>query len=174
MTYDLTLAVAGRLARLNPAMTFIYVSGAGTDSTERGHMMWTRVKGATEKALLRLPFKAACMFRPAVIVPLHGIKSKTKLYQAFYTSLGWLLPLLYRAGPKVRHYNRAGWARHDPGRQNRRPQAGAREPGHQQHLSRGAHAKPGIPETSTELCLPEVCTLWPPPTSCLTGQTQES
>ncbi len=100
VTYDLTLAVAGLLARLNPAMTFIYVSGAGTDSSEKGRMMWARVKGATENAILRLPFKAVCMFRPALIVPLHGIQSKTKLYRAFYTPLGWLLPLLYRAAPK--------------------------------------------------------------------------
>lgn len=100
VTYDLTLAVAGTLAQLNPAMTFIYVSGAGTDSSERGRMMWARVKGATENALLRLPFKAAYMFRPAAIVPLHGIKSKTKLYRALYTAMGPLLPLLYAAAPK--------------------------------------------------------------------------
>ena len=64
ITYDLTLAAAQPLARLNPQMTFIYVSGAGTDSTERGPTMWARVKGATENALMRLPFRAAYMFRP--------------------------------------------------------------------------------------------------------------
>jgi len=64
ITYDLTLAAAQPLARLNPQMTFIYVSGAGTDSTERGSTMWARVKGATENALMRLPFRAAYMFRP--------------------------------------------------------------------------------------------------------------
>jgi uncharacterized protein YbjT (DUF2867 family) len=58
LTYDLTLSVATVLARINPGMTFVYVSGAGTDSTERGRSMWARVKGATENALLRLPFKA--------------------------------------------------------------------------------------------------------------------
>lgn len=100
LTYDLTLAVAGVLARLNPAMTFIYVSGAGTDTSERGRTRWARVKGATENELLRLPFKAACMFRPALIVPLHGIKSKTRLYRVLYTALGPLPPLLYRAFPK--------------------------------------------------------------------------
>lgn len=100
VTRDLTLAVAGTLARVNPAMTFLYVSGAGTDSSERGRMMWARVKGATENALLRLPFKAAYMFRPALIVPLHGIRSKTKLYQAVYTALGPILPLLATASPK--------------------------------------------------------------------------
>lgn len=100
VTYRLTLAVAGTLARLNPAMTFLYVSGAGTDSSERGRVMWARVKGATENALLRLPFKAACMFRPAVIVPLDGIKSKTRVYRVLYTALEPLLPLLYRMAPK--------------------------------------------------------------------------
>ena len=73
ITYDLTLAAADTLARLNPGMTFIYVSGTGTDSTERGRIMWARVKGATENALLKLPFKAAYMFRPGIIRPLHGV-----------------------------------------------------------------------------------------------------
>ena len=77
LTYDLTIAVATTLARLNPGMTFIYVSGAGTDSTEKGRSMWARVKGRTENALLRLPFRAAYMFRPGIIQPLHGARSKT-------------------------------------------------------------------------------------------------
>ena len=100
VTYDLTLAVARCLVRLNPEMTFIYVSGMGTDSTERGRTMWARVKGATENALLALPFKAAYMFRPAAIVPLHGIKSKTTLYRALYAVIAPLLPFLYSAAPK--------------------------------------------------------------------------
>ena len=100
VTYDLTLSVARCLARLNPRMTFIYVSGMGTDSTGRGRTMWARVKGETENALLRLPFKAACMFRPALIVPLDGVKSKTKLYRAFYAVLGPVLPWLYAAAPR--------------------------------------------------------------------------
>ncbi|CAI0781922.1 epimerase [Serratia quinivorans] len=83
LTYDLTLAAAGPLARLNPAMTFIYVSGVGTDSSERGRSMWARVKGATENALLALPFHAV-MFRPGAIVPLHGIRSRTRLYDLLY------------------------------------------------------------------------------------------
>jgi uncharacterized protein YbjT (DUF2867 family) len=94
ITYDVTMAAARVLARLNPGMTFEYVSGMGTDSSERGRTMWARVKGETENALLRLPFKAAYMFRPGVIVPLHGIKSKTKLYRFFYAAAGPLLPLL--------------------------------------------------------------------------------
>ncbi|HJW08412.1 MAG TPA: hypothetical protein VJ483_02190 [Holophagaceae bacterium] len=94
ITFGLTLAAAETLARLNPAMTFIYVSGQGTDSSERGRVMWARVKGRTENALLRLPFKAAFMFRPGFIRPLHGIVSKTRAYRVFY-ALAWpILPLL--------------------------------------------------------------------------------
>jgi hypothetical protein len=81
-------------------MTFIYVSGMGTDSSERGRSMWARVKGKTENDLLRLPFKTAYMFRPAVIVPLHGVKSKTKVYRVFYAVLGPLLPLVKGRFPK--------------------------------------------------------------------------
>jgi uncharacterized protein YbjT (DUF2867 family) len=100
VTYGITMAVAETLVKLNPGMTFVYVSGAGTDSSEQGRVMWARVKGATENALLRLPFKGAFMFRPAVIQPLHGIKSKTRLYQAFYDVLGPLLTLGKRWLPK--------------------------------------------------------------------------
>lgn len=100
VTYDLTLAAARTLARLNRGMTFTYVSGAGTDSSEQGRTMWARVKGKTENDLLRLPFKAAYMFRPAGIQPMHGIRSKTKLYQAVYTMTGPLLPVLKRLFPK--------------------------------------------------------------------------
>lgn len=99
-TYDLTMSVARTLARLNPDMTFVYVSGAGTDSTERGRTMWARVKGRTENELLRLPFKAAFMFRPAGIQPLHGIKSKTKSYRVLYSLTRPLLPLFVRLFPK--------------------------------------------------------------------------
>ena len=88
VTYDLTISVAQTLAKLNPQMTFIYVSGMGTDSTEKGRSMWARVKGKTENALLRLPFKAAYMFRPGFIQPMHGIKSKTKLYRLIYSAIG--------------------------------------------------------------------------------------
>ena len=100
LTYDLTLAAANTLTRLNPQITFLYVSGAGTDSTERGRIMWARVKGKTENDLLKLPFHAAYMFRPGFIQPLHGIRSKTKLYQFFYTALNPILPLLKSALPK--------------------------------------------------------------------------
>jgi len=100
VTYDMTMAAAQTLVKLNPGMTFIFVSGAGTDSTERGRTMWARVKGETENALLRMPFKAAYMFRPGFIQPLHGIKSKTKLYRAFYSVTGPLFPVLKALFPK--------------------------------------------------------------------------
>jgi len=100
ITYGYTLAAAETLARLNPQMIFVYVSGAGTDSTERGSTMWARVKGRTENALLRLPFKGAYMFRPGVIRPLHGARSKTAAYRVTYTVLGPLLPLLHRIFPQ--------------------------------------------------------------------------
>ena len=99
-TYELTLTIAKALVTRNPGMTFIYVSGAGTDSSERGRVMWARVKGRTENALLMLPFKAAFMFRPAVIQPLHGVRSKTAVYRMFYAVLGPLMPLLQRAWPQ--------------------------------------------------------------------------
>ena len=79
LTYDLTMAAATTLAKLNPGMVFTYVTGRGTDSTEQGALMWARVKGKTENDLLKLPFKAAYMFRPAGIQPLHGVRSKTGL-----------------------------------------------------------------------------------------------
>lgn len=100
ITYDFTLAAAGTLVKINPGMTFIYVSGMGTDSSERGRIRWARVKGKTENDLLKLPFKAAYMFRLAVVVPLHGIASKTKAYRIFYTVLGPLLPALRGLLPK--------------------------------------------------------------------------
>jgi uncharacterized protein YbjT (DUF2867 family) len=94
ITFDITMAAARTLAMASPAMTFIYVSGAGTDSSGRGRVMWARVKGETENALLRLPFRAAHMFRPAAIQPMHGIRSRTALYQALYTLTRPLLPVL--------------------------------------------------------------------------------
>ena len=94
LTYELTLSAAETLVRLNPSMTFCYVSGAGTDSSESGRMMWARVKGKTENHLLKLPFKAAFMFRPGYIQPMKGIRSKTRLYQTFYTLGRPLYPAL--------------------------------------------------------------------------------
>jgi uncharacterized protein YbjT (DUF2867 family) len=96
ITYDLTLSVAETLAGLNSQMTFIYVSGSGTDSSEIGRSMWARVKGETENALLCLPFKAAYMFRPGAILPVDGVKSKTKLYQSIYDVIKPLNPILMK------------------------------------------------------------------------------
>lgn len=99
LTYDLTVSVASTLLRLNPKMSLIYVSGSGTDSTEQGKAMWARIKGATENALLRMPFEAAFMFRPGVIIPLNGIESKTRSYRLFYALLGPILRLIHRVRP---------------------------------------------------------------------------
>jgi uncharacterized protein YbjT (DUF2867 family) len=101
VTFDLTLAAAGTLARLNPQMTFVYVSGAGTDSSEKGRSMWARVKGRTENALVRLPFKAVHLFRPGIIQPVHGARSKTPVYRIFYAVAGPLLPLARVLLPKA-------------------------------------------------------------------------
>jgi uncharacterized protein YbjT (DUF2867 family) len=100
ITYDVTVAAAQALARLNPTLTFIYVSGVGTDSSETSRTMWARVKGQTENALLRMPFRAAYMFRPGAIVPLHGIKSRTAVYRVAYALAGPILPWLERQWPE--------------------------------------------------------------------------
>ena len=101
VTHDLTLAAARTLVRVAPAMTFIYVSGHGTDATERGRTMWARVKGRTENALLALPFRAAYMFRPGFIQPLHGIRSRTALYRVIYVALSPVASLLRRHAPGI-------------------------------------------------------------------------
>ena len=101
LTYDLTMAAATTLARLNPQMTFIYVSGAGTDSSEKEATMWARIKGKTENAVMRLPFKATYMFRPGIIQPLHGARSKTASYHLIYTLAKPLLSGLRRAFPNA-------------------------------------------------------------------------
>ena len=98
MTYTWTVAAGETLSRLNPGMTFIYVSGSGTDSSEKGRSMWARVKGRTENALLRLPL-TAYMFRPGFIQPMDGIESKTPSYRIFYKVLAPFMPLLRRALP---------------------------------------------------------------------------
>jgi len=99
ITYDFTLAAAKTLVTLNPTMCFTYVSGVGTDSSEKGRMMWARVKGKTENDLLNLGFKNAVMFRPGAIIPLRGIKSRTAAYQFVYDYFGWLLRLIQWMNP---------------------------------------------------------------------------
>lgn len=98
LTYDLTLAAAQALVTANPGAVFCYVSGLGTDGN--GRSMWARVKGRTENALLALPFRAAYMFRPAFIQPKHGVRSRTPLYQVFYSVAAPLYPLLQRLLPR--------------------------------------------------------------------------
>ena len=95
ITYDLTLHWAGLLARENPGMTFCYVSGAGTDSTEQGRLRWARVKGKTENDLTKLPFKAVYNFRPGYLQPTPGLKRAYKAYRyaaPFYPVLRTLFP----------------------------------------------------------------------------------
>jgi len=99
LTYDLTLAAARALVRINLHMTFIYVSGAGTDSTENGRVMWARVKGRTENALLALGFRSAYMFRPGAVIPQHGIRSRTGWYNAVYALIRPLAAPLARLSP---------------------------------------------------------------------------
>jgi len=101
LTYDITMAAATTLAKLNPQMTFTYVTGRGTDSTEQGNLMWARVKGKTENDLLKLPFKAAYMFRPAGIQPLHGVRSKVTWINAVYLVTAPLLSILTRVRPGI-------------------------------------------------------------------------
>jgi uncharacterized protein YbjT (DUF2867 family) len=100
LTYDVTMAAANTLARLNPNMVFTYVTGRSTDSTEQGPVRWARVKGKTENDLLKLPFKAAYMFRPAGIQPLHGVRSKTAWIRAMYVVGAPLWSYLARTSPK--------------------------------------------------------------------------
>ena len=100
VTYDTALSTAHVLVRHNPGMTFVFVSGTGADSTERGPIMWARVKGATENAVLAMPFKAVYVFRPGFVQPLHGIRSRTKLYNALYVVTAPIFPLLKAAAPR--------------------------------------------------------------------------
>jgi uncharacterized protein YbjT (DUF2867 family) len=99
ITYGIPVAAAQTLVKLNPGMTFVYVSGSGADSSEKGRTMWARIKGKAENALLAMPFKATYVFRPAFIQPLHGIRSRTKLYNAMYAVLGPLYPVVKAIAP---------------------------------------------------------------------------
>jgi uncharacterized protein YbjT (DUF2867 family) len=105
ITYDLTLAAARTLAAANPELTFLYVSGQGTDSSEQGRSMWARVKGRTENDLLALPFRAY-MFRPGFVQPMDGVVSRTRLYRLAYAVTGPLVPLLRRLAPNAVNDNR--------------------------------------------------------------------
>lgn len=96
ITYDLTMNFAKTLQRLNPEMVFTYVSGVGTDSSEKGKSMWARIKGKTENDLLKLPFKAVYMFRPGYIQPTKGLANTYKIYKA----LAPLYPIFEKLFPK--------------------------------------------------------------------------
>lgn len=96
LTYDMALGFARTLHTANPNMTFNYISGMGTDSSEKGRQMWARVKGKTENDLLQLGFKKAHMFRPGFIIPERGLKSRTALYRRMYTLMSPFLPLIKR------------------------------------------------------------------------------
>lgn len=98
-TYDLTMKVAEQLVKANPSMTFIYVSGRSTDSTEKGSAMWARVKGRVENSLLKLGFARAYMFRPGAIIPQHGIRSSTKLYNTLYAIMKPIFPVVKWLSP---------------------------------------------------------------------------
>ncbi len=130
LTYDITLAAATALSKLNPRMVFVYVTGAGTDSTEQGRSMWARIKGKTENDLLKLPFKAAYMFRPGAIQPLYGIKSKTAWYQAYCRRT--VADVVASGRAEIRDHDRASRPRHDQGRPRRLSEA---DPGKRRYQS---------------------------------------
>ena len=130
-TYDMTLAAAQTLARLNPPMRFLYVSGAGTDSSGKGRTMWARVKGKTENALLRLPFKAAYMFRPWLdpAVARHAVKDR-QLPRSIHRNES--VPPAAKVAPSpIRHHHRDSRPGHDPRSAERTPKPYPRDPRHQ-------------------------------------------
>ncbi len=121
ITHDMTLGFAREVLRVNPEITFCYISGAGTDSTETGRMMWARVKGKTENDLLKLGFRKAYMFRPGYIQPRDGIRSRTRLYNILYFLMTPFYPLLRLMPGYVTDTKRLGKAllqvlKHDPGK----------------------------------------------------------
>ncbi|MBT4711316.1 MAG: epimerase [Alphaproteobacteria bacterium] len=99
ISYDLTLKFANTLVAKNPAMTFCYVSGAGTNAASK--TMWARVKGETENALMALPFKAAVMFRPGLIEPMEGVQPTSKMARRFLKVFGFIFPLMRAIAPNT-------------------------------------------------------------------------
>ena len=97
LTYTLTMNVAQTLSRLNPDMTFCYVSGASTDSTEKGRQMWARVKGKTENDLAKLPFKQEFNFRPGFMLASKGAKNLLP----YYKYIAWMYPFFRRFFPSL-------------------------------------------------------------------------
>jgi hypothetical protein len=116
ITYDITMHIAKTLVKINPEMTFCYVSGAGTDSTEKGRIMWARIKGKTENDLMKLSFKSSYMFRPGYIQPTAGLKNAYKIYKIFspfYPILNTIFPnyvcTLEQLGRAMIHSVMNGW-----------------------------------------------------------------
>jgi uncharacterized protein YbjT (DUF2867 family) len=99
VTYDLTMSLAEALVKASPQAVFVYVSGAGTNAQSK--QMWARVKGATENAVMAMPFRDVYCFRPGYIQPLNGVKSKVGWYSAMYVAVGWTYPLLRRLAPGI-------------------------------------------------------------------------
>ena len=99
VTRDMTLAAASALLEVSPGIVMCFVSGAGTDGSERGRTMWARVKGEAENRLRELPFGAVWIFRPGYVQPMRGVRSRTRLYSAFYAIVGPVYPLLARLAP---------------------------------------------------------------------------
>lgn len=101
VTRDVTVAAASALLDASPRITMCFVSGAGTDSTERGRSMWARVKGEAENRLRAMPFAALWLFRPGYVQPMKGVRSRTRLYAAFYALVGPVYPLVARLAPDL-------------------------------------------------------------------------
>jgi uncharacterized protein YbjT (DUF2867 family) len=101
LTYDFTMALAKQLYGINPNMTYTYVTGQGTDSSEKGNMMWARVKGKTENDLLKLGFKQAFVFRPGMIIPMRGTLPKAKVSRRVIKYLTWLIKFIKMIAPKA-------------------------------------------------------------------------
>ena len=100
VTHDFTMAAARALLKHSPRISFVFVSGAGADSTEKGRVMWARIKGKTENALLKLPFRSVHVLRPGIIEPVQGAASRTTSYRLLYAAMAPLMPLLRALMPR--------------------------------------------------------------------------
>lgn len=99
ITCDYTLAAAKTLLKVNPKMTFVFISGMGADASEQGRVMWARVKGMAENGILGMKFKRAIVIRPAFIEPKDGIRSRTRLYRWLYIFFRPFMPLIRLIAP---------------------------------------------------------------------------
>ncbi|EKA7411171.1 epimerase [Vibrio parahaemolyticus] len=101
LNQTLPLTVAKAMSEANPDMSFVYISGKGTDSSETGKVAWARIKGKTENDLLKMPFKAVYLLRPALIIPMNGEESQETTYRLLYRYTGWLMRLVRGAFPSM-------------------------------------------------------------------------